>query len=128
MEGSNMSSTSTDTATRRQHGLLLHYLHMALVKCIQLMFCICIFVFGILCSVSRAADLEHVLHVVVDLPEGGPPAVLPVPALPHQAVHAARAPGRTLHPVPALKQLKFKNIFNMYYKYLIHILLHFLLC
>ena len=35
-----MSSTSTDTATRRQHGLLLHYLHMALVKCIQLMFCI----------------------------------------------------------------------------------------
>ena len=70
------------------------------------------------CSVSRAADLEHVLHVVVDLPEGGPPAVLPVPALPHQAVHAARAPGRTLHPVPALKQLKFKNIFNMYYKYL----------
>ena len=66
------------------------------------------------CSVSRAADLEHVLHVVVDLPEGGPPAVLPVPALPHQAVHAARAPGRTLHPVPALKQLKFKNIFNMY--------------
>ena len=68
------------------------------------------------CSVSRAADLEHVLHVVVDLPEGGPPAVLPVPALPHQAVHAARAPGRTLHPVPALKQLKFKN---MYYKYTI---------
>lgn len=116
-----MSSTSTDTATRRQHGLLLHYLHMALVKCIQLIFCIDCpvednqhLVHYESCNVSRDADLEHVLHVVVDLPEGGPPAVLPVPALPHEAVHAARAPGRTLHPVPAFKQLKFKNIFKMF--------------
>ena len=45
------------------------------------------------------AYLEHVLHVVVDLSEGGPPPVVPVPALPHEAVHAGGAAGGTLHAV-----------------------------
>ena len=31
--------------------------------------------------------LEHVLHVVLHLPESRPSAGLPLPALPHQAVH-----------------------------------------
>ena len=31
--------------------------------------------------------LEHVLHVVLHLPESRPSAGLPLPALPHQAEH-----------------------------------------
>lgn len=50
--------------------------------------------------------LEHVLHVVVDLSEGGSPPVVPVPALPHEAVHAGWAAGGTLHAVARLQQLK----------------------
>ena len=46
------------------------------------------------------------LHVVVDLSEGGSPPVIPVPALPHEAVHAGWAAGGTLHAVARLQQLK----------------------
>ncbi len=36
---------------------------------------------------ALGADLEHVLHLVVDLLEGWPPARLPLPAVPHQAAY-----------------------------------------
>ena len=55
---------------------------------------------------TEAAYLEHVLHVVVDLSEGGSPAVVPVPALPHEAVHAGGAAGGAFHAVSRLQQLK----------------------
>lgn len=54
----------------------------------------------------REAYLEHVLHVVVNLSEGGSPAIFPVPALPHEAVHAGGAPGGAFHAVSRLQQLK----------------------
>jgi len=50
-------------------------------------------------SWPAAADLEHVLHLVVNLLEGGAPRRLPLPAVAHQA-----ATTRSTHGPPHLTQ------------------------
>ena len=49
--------------------------------------------------------LEHVLHSVVDVQEGGAGGSFPVPALLHQVVHFGGAPRGAVHPVARLQQL-----------------------
>ena len=56
---------------------------------------------------SGCNHLEHVLHVVVHLPEAWAFGGLPLPTLPHEGIDTGGAPGWTLHPVPTLQQLKF---------------------
>ena len=89
--------SSTRTTTGHLQGLLLHYLQNIIT----------LLVWGTLhTAVQWEPYLEHVLHVVVNLSEGGSPPVVPVPALPHEAVHARWAAGRALHAVARLQQLK----------------------